>query len=440
MRAVLRHRLLGVVFIGLILLGIWLVYAVFTQAFTSYDKVKLETDTVGLQLPDRADVKVRGVLVGEVLDMIPKAPGKGAELVLGIDPDKIGQIPADVTASILPKTLFGQKYVALDIPAHATSSPLHPGAVISQTKLPIEVEKVLSDLYPLLRTVQPAELNYTLNAVADALEGRGEKLGQSLTTLDGYLRRLNPQIPALLQDIRLLSSVSSTYADVVPQIAETLRNTVKTGNTLLTEQQKLHSFLRDVSSFSDTTRGFLDANGDNIVRLGRVARPTLALLARYSPEYPCLLRGLVRQIPRLASTFRGFVFHIQVITLPRQPRGYTPADLPVYGDSRGPSCAGLPDPPGNPAHPYTSPNFRDGVDDNGGTLGRGDDQRTAPGFARKRSPVSPGLTSGVSGTASQKALLNALTAPVLGVPADRVSDLTTLLFAPLAAGTEVSVR
>src|SRR5689334_21117058 len=253
MRAVLRHRLLGVVFIGLILLGIWLVYAVFTQAFTSYDKVKLETDTVGLQLPDRADVKVRGVLVGEVLDMIPKAPGKGAELVLGIDPGKIGQIPADVTASILPKTLFGQKYVALDIPAHATSSPLHPGAVISQTKLPIEVEKVLSDLYPLLRTVQPAELNYTLNAVADALEGRGEKLGQSLTTLDGYLRRLNPQIPALLQDIRLLSSVSGTYADVVPQIAETLRNTVKTGNTLLTEQQKLHSFLRDVSSFSDTT-------------------------------------------------------------------------------------------------------------------------------------------------------------------------------------------
>jgi phospholipid/cholesterol/gamma-HCH transport system substrate-binding protein len=29
---------------------------------------------------------------------------------------------------------------------------------------------------------------------------------------------------------------------------------------------------------------------------------------------------------------------------------------------------------------------------------------------------------------------------VLGVPADKVPDLTTLLFAPLAAGTEVSVR
>ena len=304
--------------------------------------------------------------------------------------------------------------------------------------MPIEVEKVLSDLYPLLRTVQPAELNYTLNAIADALEGRGKELGQSITTLDHYLTRLNPQLPALLQDLRLLSTVSGTYADVAPQLAETLRNTVKTGNTLLTKQQKLHTFLRDVGSFSDTTREFLDANGNNIIRLGQVARPTLALLARYSPEYPCLLRGLVRQIPRLASTFRGFIFHIQMITLPRQPRGYTTRDLPVYGDSRGPSCGGLPNPPGSPQHPYQSPNFRDGVSDDAGSGAGGGAglPRSATGFARDGAH----LTSGVSGTASQKVILDALTAPVLGVPADKVPDLTTLLFAPLAAGTEVSVQ
>ena len=34
---------------------------------------------------------------------------------------------------------------------------------------------MLSDLYPLLRTVQPAAMNYTLTALADALEGRGER-------------------------------------------------------------------------------------------------------------------------------------------------------------------------------------------------------------------------------------------------------------------------
>ena len=54
---------------------------------------------------------------------------------------------------------------------------------------------MLSDLYPLLRTVQPAELNMTLNALATALEGRGERLGENLETLDAYLKRINPQIP-----------------------------------------------------------------------------------------------------------------------------------------------------------------------------------------------------------------------------------------------------
>ena len=75
---------------------------------------------------------------------------------------------------------------------------------------------MLNDLYPLLRTVQPAELNYTLNALADALEGRGDKIGESLVTLDGYLKRMNPQLPALIDDIKLLATVTDTYADVMP--------------------------------------------------------------------------------------------------------------------------------------------------------------------------------------------------------------------------------
>ena len=106
---------------------------------------------------------------------------------------------------------------------------------------------MLNDLYPLLRTVQPAELNYTLNALATALEGRGDKLGESLVTLNSYLKRLNPQIPALIDDLKLLSTVTDTYADVVPQLAETLRNTVKTGNTLVSKEKKLNNIRSSTS-------------------------------------------------------------------------------------------------------------------------------------------------------------------------------------------------
>ncbi len=394
-KVLLGNRALGLIFVGLLILGVWVVNAVFSQKFLSFDRVRLDTDTIGLQLPERADVKVRGVIVGQVMEA--RSGADGAVLTLGIKPDKIGQIPDNVTASILPKTLFGEKFVELVIPSRASSTSLAKGDRITQTALPIEVERVLNDLYPLLVSIQPAELNYTLNAIAGALEGRGDAIGENIETLDAYLKRFNPQLPALVEDLRLLSKVSGTYADVAPQIAATLRNTVKTGNTLVERQAKLNAFLKDVTAFSGTAKTFLDANGDNIIRLGELSVPQTKLLKRYSPEFPCLLSGLVNQAPRLASTFRGFVFHIDLITLERQPRGYTPADRQVYGADNGPVCLGLP----NPKIPFTGvPNFNDGVDG----LGRGDAQRTVP-FGTQES-----------------------------------ADMGTLLVGPLLAGSGVSER
>ncbi|ROR89584.1 phospholipid/cholesterol/gamma-HCH transport system substrate-binding protein [Nocardioides aurantiacus] len=437
----MNHRFLGIVFIGLLILGVWLVSAIFGQKFTDFDRVALTTSNAGLNLPEKADVKIRGVIVGQV--MSAESEGDGAKLELGIKPDSIGQIPRNVSAAILPKTLFGEKYVDLTVPEQPSSKPLQAGDAIKQTDLPVEVEKVLNDLYPLLRAVQPAELNYTLNALAEALEGRGDKLGEGLVTLDGYLKRMNPELPALLDDLRLLASVTDTYADVFPQLADTLRNTTKTGNTLVSKEQKLNAFLVDLTSFSDTTTGFLNDNGNNLIRLSQLSEPIVALLARYSSTFPCMLEGLVKQVPRLASTFRGYIFHIDLELLPNQPRGYTRADTPVYGASNAPNCAGLPNPP----IPYPKfPNLDDGVDG----IGKGG-QRATPGFAAGGTATEAAATSigqpnrsrmsvGPSGTPSQKALINSLLAPSLGVPVDEMSDVSTLLFAPAFSGTEVSVR
>lgn len=426
MKKLLGVRFLGVLFIGLLVFGVWLVYAIFGQKFTSFDEVRLTSSTVGLQLPKRADVKVRGVIVGQVLSA--ESEVDVAELVLGIDPDKIGSIPGNVTASILPKTLFGEKYIQLEIPDEAAAEPLRAGDHITQTQLPIELERVLNDLYPLLTTLQPAELNYTLNALATALEGRGEKLGNSVTTFNSYLRRMNPELPALVEDLKLLDQVSDVYADAMPELAATLRNSVKTGNTLVEKEAQLTRFLSETSTFSATAKSFLDENGNNIVELGKVSEPTLALLKRYSPTYPCLLRGIVKQAPQLADTFRGFIFHINLILVSDQPRGYTGEDKPVYGATNAPSCAGLP----NPAIPNTgAPNIVDGVDG----LNRGDNQRTATGFGRDS--VVP---STFGGTKEARAVLDSLAATAFGTPIDQVPGVTSLLLGPSVAGTTVSAR
>ena len=172
---------------------------------------------------------------------------------------------------------------------------------------------MLSDLYPLLRTVEPAELNQTLNALATALEGRGDQIGQNLETVDSYLKRLNPQIPALVEDLRLTASVSDTYADVLPQIGDILHNTVTTtGDPRDRARQRLHALLDDVTQFSGTAQTFLEDNGDNLIRLGDVSRAQLRVLARYSTEFPCLLGGVVnagelrgRGVPRLHPAHRA---------------------------------------------------------------------------------------------------------------------------------------
>ncbi len=331
----MRTKSLGVVFLVLMLGAVWATYGVFTKKFTDYDEV----DGQGVQdraaaaaarrRQDQGRDRGRGARLRAHRARAPTSPSASTRTAPPT-------IPRDVTASILPKTLFGEKFVSLIVPDGGSSAqPIADGDVIERTDLSIEVEQVLSDLYPLLRAVQPADLNTTLNAVATALEGRGEQLGETIETLDDYLTRFNPELPALIEDLRLTARVSDTYADVLPEVATILRNTITTTSTLEDREDKLKALFNDVSKFATVAERFTRDNGDNLVRLGDLGAAQLEVFARYAPGYPCLLGGIVGAGKLQAEAFRGFTLHIVLETLPNQPRGYGPQDAPVYGDKRG---------------------------------------------------------------------------------------------------------
>jgi phospholipid/cholesterol/gamma-HCH transport system substrate-binding protein len=420
-------RVLGVAFLALVLLFVWATTAVFTKKFVDYVPVTLETSKIGLQLPALADVKIRGVLVGDVRDI--SSTGDGARLSLAIFPDQAGIIPANATARIVPKTLFGEKYVDLQVPDAPSSESIKAGDVITESAVAIEVEKLLSDLYPLLRTVQPAEINYTLTALATALEGRGDDIGKNLVILDDYLKRTNPKIPLLVDDLTKLGQVSEEYRQVVPELANLLRNSVTTGHTFVEKEAKIQALFSDVASFSSTSKDFLEQNGDNIIRLSQQGQRQLPLFAKYSSEYPCLLQSMVNWSPSMENAYRGYGLHITLETIPQQPRGYDVRDDPQYADRRGPiaesSCraASRYSQKNLPGTRYAPP-LNDGVDY---PLGK----RVAPGFD---------LTSGFAGTMAERSVVNAIAASAMGVSTDEVPDVATLLFGPLARGTEVNVR
>ena len=406
-----RLRLYGVVFLAVLALLLSLSVAVYQQAFTPAVRIRLEADSLGNQLDPRADVKLRGLLVGEVRSV--HADGRKATLDIALKPEYAADIPSDVRARLLPKTLFGEKYVDLVAPARSSARPIRAGDVIAQdrTRVGIELQQVMNDLLPLLRTVQPGKLNATLSAFATALEGRGDRIGDSLTRVEDYLHRLNPHLPSLTEDFARLADVAEVYGDAAPDLMEILRNTVTTSRTLVAERDRLASALTTTAGAAGTAQDFLDANGDRLITLGQVSRPTLELFARYSPEYPCLLAGLVHEEHASEQAFRGGKMHI-TLEVVRQQGAYRPGEEPRYADRSGPDCRDLP----HPSVPAPGVHLNDG----------------------SRAGGSSGPL-GVSATRAEQRAVGSLVSPVLGVPADEVPPVATLLFGPMARGTAVSV-
>ncbi|CAM5367881.1 hypothetical protein SALBM135S_08529 [Streptomyces alboniger] len=150
-----RRRLAGVVYLVVPALLVWLSIAVYEKEFTDSATVIVETGRAGSEMHPSAEVKLRGVVVGEVEKIDTGA--RTARLTLALQPDKIGRVPSDVRAQLLPTTLFGQRYVALVPPEHPSARPLTAGSVIPQdrSRSAVELEQVLDNLLPLLTAVQP---------------------------------------------------------------------------------------------------------------------------------------------------------------------------------------------------------------------------------------------------------------------------------------------
>jgi phospholipid/cholesterol/gamma-HCH transport system substrate-binding protein len=342
----LRYQLLGLVFVLVAVLFVVLTVGIYRKVFTPVVAVTLQTDRVGTQLRAGADVKLRGVRVGEVRSVAPSATG--ATIDLALDPAEAAQVPANVTAQLVPKTLFGERFVDLVAPEGAGAAPAGPiaaGDVIPQDRghAAIETDQVLDHLLPTLQAVQPAQLATTLNAMSQALHGQGEPLGQTLVGLDNYLAGFNPVIPDLVTDLDQLTPVADTYAQAAPDLFGGLADLTTTSQTLVDRRPELERLFGSVTDASDDLTAFLAHNEENLVDLAASSNPALRVLAKYAPEYPCLFRQVVEGIPRGEKAFGKGTAHPEqqriTIEISASRGKYLPGvDTPRYLDTRGPRC------------------------------------------------------------------------------------------------------
>ncbi|RNL79554.1 MCE family protein [Nocardioides marmorisolisilvae] len=344
-----EHRRLlvaGIAYMTAVVVLIGLSIAIYQKVFTPVTTVTVKADRAGLQLSKFGDVRLHGVLIGQVRSI--KQDGKEAVIKIGLKPSQAKKIPSNVSVEIRPTTLFGQKYVALIDPKEPSGSTLHNGSVIPASRVTtnVELQQILATLFPLLRSIRPADLNTTLYALSTALEGRGEKLGQTISDLNTYLAAVNVHLPTVRKDLELLASVSKTYSLAAPDIVRLLTNATTTARTLVDTKDDLKGFITATTQLAITGTNILDTNGDAIVTESHLARPLVTLLDTYSPEYTCLFQGIDRYTGRLAQIFRGNRVRQKMSFDAIQRPAYTAADAPQYaGTGHGPWCLGLPNPP-----------------------------------------------------------------------------------------------
>ncbi|MBT2210363.1 MCE family protein [Actinomadura sp. NEAU-AAG7] len=432
----IRYRLLGLAMLVAVALLLALTVALFNKALTPVTRVDVAAERAGLQLLPRSDVKVRGLIVGEVRGT--EATDDGARLHLALDPDKARLIPNNVQARLLPKTLFGEKYVDLEIPEHAGALGLRKGQVIQQdrSQAAVEVNKVLDDLLPLLRAVKPKQLNSTLNALATALQGRGDQIGRDIEQADALLRKVNPELGTLVHDLNALSDVSDIYTAAAPDLLQTLRNLNVTSTTITDKKATIEGLIPAVTSLANDGDAFMRRNGPKIIGFNIANRDALGVVARYSPSLPCVLAGMMKlkgEAERAAGANGSKTFNLTIEIVKPRPAYTYPLDKPEAKDQRNPRCYGLP----NPKVPFPDYLALDGTQDDlwwknpddpngGGTPGN-------RGRAVSNVFVDPG-------SMSEKERVKSIVAPMTRTPSDRLSDLSQLMMAPLLRGSVVTVR
>jgi phospholipid/cholesterol/gamma-HCH transport system substrate-binding protein len=314
----------------------------FRGSFTPSVPVTVVSPRAGLVMNVDARVKMRGVEVGKV-DSIEALPNGQAALHLSMNPTKLQLIPSNVLVDIASTTVFGAKYVQLMPPADPAPQSLHAGAVIDARNVTVEINTIFQRLTALLAKIEPEKLNETLGAVAGALNGRGDKLGQALSDLDKFFATVDASLPALGHDLAVAPDVLDAYADAGPNLIKTVANATRISQTVLDEQQNLDALLLSAIGLADIGNDVLTANRQPLTDALALLVPTTDLTNEYHAALTCGLGAIVplqtgppSPVPGQVNT-TSFVLGVE--------RYRYPKDLPKVAATGGPQCTDLPNVP-----------------------------------------------------------------------------------------------
>jgi phospholipid/cholesterol/gamma-HCH transport system substrate-binding protein len=301
------YKTAGVVLLVVAVVVTWLVYLQFRGDFLPRTQLTMLSDRGGLSMDKGGKVTYNGVEIGRVAGIQEvKVEGQPkAKFTLDVDPKYLKLIPQNVDAQIKATTVFGNKYVSFTSPKNPSPQRITSRDVIHASGVTTEFNTLFETVVSISEKVDPIKLNETLSATAQALDGLGDRFGQSIIHGNEILGDLNPQMPQIRYDTQKLAGLADTYANASPDLWAFLRNAVTTTRTLHEEESNIDAALMAAVGFGNTGADVFERGGPYLVRGAQDLIPTSQLLNEYSPELFCTIRNFHDVAPKIADSLGG---------------------------------------------------------------------------------------------------------------------------------------
>ncbi len=332
------HELAGHGLVVLVVIALLLgaVYLRSSSRWGGDPRVYADVANAGGSLRSGSDVKLRGVIVGRVTG-IDRAPDGAVRVAMRLPDESLREVPGDVVARILPATVFGTSYVDLVPPRGGDPTSLRAGAVVpaDTSTDTVELQQALDDIDSLVKALGPAELATTIGAAAVALHDRGDQLGRTAELLDAYLRRLNPAMPLVRDDLRRLADGLEVVREVAPDLLQATDDGLFTARTIVDEQAAIEAILRGGTGLASDSGAFIRANGDDLVRfIDNSYRLLDALYDNREIGFTGALLTNIRVATVVAGAVKDGALQTDAVLRFDAPPYYTPGDRPAYRSTR----------------------------------------------------------------------------------------------------------
>lgn len=397
--------------------------------------VSAELTNVGDGLPQRADVKFRGVLVGAVTGVEPASGDRPNIVHIDLKPDAAKAIPESVTARVVPSNVFAVSSVQLV--DNGAGQPLRAGATITEdTELPtVLFQTTITRMRDILAATERDHLDPPVGLIellADATDGRGDRLLRSGAHLQRMLAEFNGLVApdsAQPSTISALTEMAGALESSMPTVTDALQPAVTPLRTVAEKDAELNALLAGGLRTGRTTSSALGNHVDQMIEISTNLEPVLGVFAVHQDKQLPIatrLKQLSDKVMEHGWDEQRQLLGIDVVVSFSPARTYVRSDCPRYGALDAPSCHtapeaptryGLPDPllPGS----YVPP----------------PDLAPPPGAPPSAGVVAPAGYGGNVGPVGSPAERGQL-ALILG---EEPSSAQHLLLGPLARGTTVNV-